>query len=138
MQGLTITMIYPDRVTSSTLFQQPFHMLKLPPPCSTTSRHFHLSTHYVDHIVIMHISLDRANLNAINISIQDFHILQHFDSNWSTTDMKKLIGVPKVPISQLYKHMISQSEPILPFKLNSNKGEEPSLTWKLLTHWGPT
>ena len=29
--------------------------------------------------------------------------------------------------------MIGQSESFLPFELNSNKDEEPPLTWKLLT-----
>ena len=32
--------------------------------------------------------------------------------------------------------MIGQSEPVLPFELNSNKDEEPSLTWKLLKYPG--
>ena len=31
--------------------------------------------------------------------------------------------MPEVPIAQLYKHMISQSESVLPFELDSNKDE---------------
>ena len=63
----------------------------------------------------MHKSLDRANLNTINIFTLDFHIWQHFDSNWTTAQMQKLADVPEVPVIQLYKHMIGQTEPILPF-----------------------
>ena len=47
-----------------------------------------------------------------------------------------MTDIIEVPIGQLYKHMISQSEPVLQFELKSNKDEEPSLTWKLLTHPG--
>ena len=61
IQGSAITMICPEMVTSSTLFQQPFHILKLPPASSAMSRHFHLPPHYKDHPVTMYISLDRAN-----------------------------------------------------------------------------
>ena len=83
-------MICPDKMTSSSLFQQPLHILKLPPACSATSRHFHLSPHYVDHMVTMHTSLDKANLNKVNISTPDFCIWQHFDSNLTTAYMQKL------------------------------------------------
>ena len=100
-QGLVVTMICPDK-TSSTLFQQPFHILKLPPACNAIPRHFHLPPHYDDHVVMMHIPLDRANLNANIISTPDFCTWQHFNSNCTTTHMQKLVGVPKVSIPQLY------------------------------------
>ena len=71
-QGLAITMICPDKATSSSLFKQIFHILRLPPTFSATSRYGKPTPHYKDHVVIMHISLDRANLNTINISTQIF------------------------------------------------------------------
>ena len=74
MQGSAMTVICPDKVTSSSLFQQPFHVLKLPLACSATSRYFHLPLHYDDHMMTIHISLNKANLNAMNISKPDFHI----------------------------------------------------------------
>ena len=86
-QESAITMICSDKVTSSSLFHQAFHILKLPPACSATSRHLHLPPHYEDHVVTMHISLDNANLNTINVSTLDFDIWQHFDSNWTTAHM---------------------------------------------------
>ena len=88
------------------------------------------------HAVTMHISLDKANINTINISTPDFHISQHSDSNWTTAYMHKLVDMPKVPVTQVYKPMIGQSEPILPFEIKRDTEEGPFLTWKLLTHLG--
>ena len=82
----------------------------------------------------MHVSLDRANLNAFNIPTPGFCIWQDLNSNWTTAHVQTLVDVPKVPISQLYKYMIGQKEPILPFEINSNIEERPSLTWKVQTH----
>ena len=59
-QGSAITMICPDKVTSSSSFQQPLHILKLPPACSATSRHFHLPPHYEDHVMNIHVSLSKV------------------------------------------------------------------------------
>ena len=97
-------------------------------------KHFHLPLHLEDHTVAIHVSLDKANLNTINISTPDFHIWYHFDSNWNTAHMQKLVNIPEVPIAQLYKHMIGQSEPILPFVINRDMEVGPSLTCKLLRH----
>ena len=133
-QGSAITMICTDKVTCSSLFQQPLYILKLPPAYRDTSRHFHLPPLYEDHTVTMHVSLDRVNLNTINISTLDFHIWQHFDSNWTTVHMQKMADVPEVPVAQLYKHMIGQNEPIPLFEINRHMEEGPSLTWKLLAH----
>ena len=44
------------------------------------------------------------------------------------------MDIPVIPVAQLYKHMIDQGEPILPSEINRDTEEEPSLTWKLLTH----
>ena len=74
MQELTITMTYPNKVTSSSLFQQTLHILKLPPACCATSRHLHLHPHHEDQTVTLH-------LNAINVLIPDVHIWQHFGIN---------------------------------------------------------
>ena len=105
-------------------------------PKVTTNLHFNLPPHYADHVVTMHVCLVKADLNTVNISTLDFHIWQHFDSNWTTADMQRLVDVPDVPITQLYKHMIGQSEPILLFEINRDMEEGPSITWKLLTHPG--
>ena len=88
-------MICSDKVTSSSMFQQPFHILKLPLAFSATSRHFHLPPHYEDHAVTMHVSLGRTNPNTVNISTPDFCIWQHFDSYWTTAHIQKLQMYPK-------------------------------------------
>ena len=64
-QGSAIAMICPDKVTSLSLLQQPFHILRLPPACSAKSRYFHLPTPYEDHMKTICISLNKENLNAI-------------------------------------------------------------------------
>ena len=69
--GSTMTAICPDKATSTEPFQQPFHVLRLPPACSATSRYFHLPPHYEDHSMVTDVSLDTANINAINISSLD-------------------------------------------------------------------
>ena len=73
----------PDKATS-TVLQQPFHILRLCLACSATSRHFHLPPHYKCHTMMMNVSLDTANINAINSSTPYFRIWQHFNSNWTT------------------------------------------------------
>ena len=81
MQGSAITMICPDKATSSSLLQQLLHILKLPSACSVTSRHFHLPPHNEGHMVTMLLSLDKANLNTINVSTPEFCIWQHLVAN---------------------------------------------------------
>ena len=74
MQGLAIAMTCPDKVTSSSPLQQPFHILRLPLTFRATSGYFHLPPHYKDQMMAIHVSLDKANLNAVNISAPDFYI----------------------------------------------------------------
>ena len=82
----------------------------------------------------VHVSLDKANLKAINISTPDFHIWQHFSSNWTAIHLWKLVDVPEIPVAQLYKHMIDQDQPTLLFEINRDMKEKSSLTWKILAH----
>ena len=84
----------------------------------------------------MHVFISKVSMNAINISSQDFHIRQHFGSNWTTAHMQKFADVPEVPIAQLYRYITGQSKPILLLQINRDTEEEPSFTWKLLTHPG--
>ena len=55
--------------------------------------------------MMMNVSLDTANINASNISIPEFGIWQHLNSNLTTTHLQKLTNVPEIPVAQLYKHM---------------------------------
>ena len=133
MQGSAITMICLDKATSSSPLQQPFHILRLHPSWSATSRYFHLPPHYENHMITIHVSLNKVNSSAINISTPDFHIWQHFSSNWTTTHIQKLADIPEIQDIQLYKHMIGQCEPIVPFEINRDWGRTLSYMEALST-----
>ena len=79
-------------------------------------------------MVTMHVSLDKANHNTINLSTPDFHIWQHIDSNRATAHIQKLADITEITVTELYKHMIVQSELILPFEINRVKKEGPPPT----------
>ena len=120
--GSTITIIRPNKATSTVPCQQPFHILRLSPACSATSRYFHLPQCYEDHTMMMNVSLDTVNINTINISTLDFRIWQHFNRNWTPPHLQKMGNVPKGPVTQLYKHMIDTSEPVHSFTtMNDDK-----------------
>ena len=68
----------------------------------------------------IYVCLDKANLNAINISTPDFCIWQHFCSNWTTTHLQKLADVPEIPVVHLY--MMDQGEPTVLVEINRNTG----------------
>ena len=88
--GSAIMIICPDKTTSTVPLQQPFHILRLSPAGSATSRYFHLPPHYKDHTIMINISLDTTNINAINISTLDFRIWQHLCSNWTPPHLPTL------------------------------------------------
>ena len=79
----TMAIICPDKATSTVPLQQPFHILRLSPACSATSRYFHLTPHYEDHSMVMNVSLYTAYMNAIYISSLDCRIWRHFSRNWT-------------------------------------------------------
>ena len=86
---LPIMIIYPDKVTSIVHLWQLFHILRLSLACCATPRYFHLPPHYEDY-TMKNLSLDTANINAINISTLDFWIWQHFSSNGTPPHLWKL------------------------------------------------
>ena len=133
--GSTVTKICPDEATSTEHPQQPFHILRLSPANSSTTRYFHLSLHYEDHSMVMNVSLDTADINAVNISTLDFRIWQHFSSNWTPPHLQKLTNVPEVPVTQLYSGMINTSEPIHSFTIKDDD-EGSSLIRTILKHPG--
>ena len=130
-----MTIIYPEKANSTVSLQQPFHILMLSLAWSATSRYFHLLPHYKDHTIMMNVSLDTANINAINISTLDFRIWQHFSSNWSPSHLQKLANVPEVPVTQLYKDMINTNELTHLFTIK-DEDKDPSLIWTILLQPG--
>ena len=83
----------------------------------------------------IHVSLKRTNLNLFNISAPNCCIWQHIGGNCSATHIQKLTNVLVIPLTQLHRHLIDLSKPILQFEINRNSEEEgPSLTGEFLTH----
>ena len=80
--------------------------------------------------MMVNVSLDTANIDGINISTPDFRIWLHFNSNWTTPQLQKLVNVTEVPVTQLYKHMINTSEPVHSFTIKDDN-EDPSLIWTI-------
>ena len=82
----------------------------------------------------MNVSLDTANIKAINISTLDLRISYHiYHSNWMSPHLQKLANVSEVPVTQLYNCMINTSEPVHSFTIKDD-GEDPSLIWTILMH----
>ena len=84
---------------------------------------------------MINVSLDTANINAINISTPDFRIWQHFNSNQTSSHLQKLAYVPEFLVTQLYKHIINISEPVHSFTVKDGD-EDPFLMWTILIHHG--
>ena len=130
-----MTIIIPDKATSTVPPQQPFHILILSPAYSASSRYFHLPLCYEDHSMERNVSLDTANIKSINISNLDFSIWHHFSRNWTPFHLQKMASIPEVLVTQLCRYIINTSEPNHSFTIEDDD-KEPSLIWKILTHPG--
>ena len=84
---------------------------------------------------MMNVSLDTANINAVNISTLDIRIWQYFSSNWTPAHLQILANVPEVPVTQLYRDMINTSETTHLFIIKDDE-EDTSLIWTIFTHPG--
>ena len=84
--------------------------------------------------MVMNVSLDTANINAISISTLDFRIWQHFSRNWTSSHLQQLANIPEVLLTQLFKGMINNSEPTHSFAIEDD--EDPSLICTILKHPG--
>ena len=131
-----ITLIYPNKAPKSIKVAKPIHVLHLPPACSAMSRHFHLPPHYKNHGMRINISLNTGNLNKMNISSPEFWVWQHLENHWNKTQLHKLPDVPKVPVAPLYKDMIDNNGPTLPFNLADKLIDDTASIWTLFSHTG--
>ena len=66
----TVTLICPEKPMEMIQIQQPIHILKLPTACSATSSHFYLPPRYETPTLHVNVSLNMANLQMVNISVQ--------------------------------------------------------------------
>ena len=72
----------------------------------------------------------------MNISSPEFQIWQNLEDHWNKTQLCKLVDVPTVPVTQLYKHMIDNNGPILPFQLADESIDDTAAIWTLFSHIG--
>ena len=82
------------------------------------------------------ISLNRAKHNTMNISSPQFWVWQHLEDHWNKTQLHKLADVPTVPVAHLYKHMVDNNGPILPFNLAGVSVGDTASIWTLFSHTG--
>ena len=126
-----ITLICPGDTTQFITVKKPIHIIQLPPACIATSPHFHLPPCYEHPALAVNISLHMANLNMVNISSLDFHMWQHLKDHRNETQLHHLSSIPSVPISQLYKHMISGIKPITLFTSPPESIDDTESIWTL-------
>ena len=81
----TISLICPEKPMETIPIRQLLHVLKLPMACSATSANFYLPPRYETPISNINVSLDMANIQAVNITALHFRIWQHMGRNHSET-----------------------------------------------------
>ena len=131
-----ITLICPVEAPRFIKTQTPIHILHLAPACSTTSQHFHLPPHYETHQLTIKLSLNKTNLNVMNISPQEFRIWQHLEDHWNRTQLHHLVNIPSVPIDQLYEHMINSNGHTILFVSTDESIDDTASLWTLFSHTG--
>ena len=80
----TISLRCPDKPMETITIRQPLHILKLPMACSATSAHFYLPPRYETLILNTNISLDMANLQAVNSPLYT----SEFGNTWGEITVK--------------------------------------------------
>ena len=91
--------------------------------CSATSSDFYLLPRYETLTLDVNVSLNMANLQMINISVQDFHIWQHLGSNTSEAQLQHLTTIPSIPVHKIYQHLFNNTLPIMPFDMDKESTE---------------
>ena len=103
---------------------------------SATSPNFYLPPRYETSNLDVNVSLNMANLHMINITLLDFHILQHLRDNRSEIQLQHLTSIPSIPVHKIYQHMISGTQHIIPFDMNDESTEDTASIWTLFSHTG--
>ena len=103
----TISLICPERPMETIPVQRPLHILKLPTACSATLPNFYLPPRYETPTLNVNISLNRANICAINITALHFHIWQHMGRDHSDMDLQHLATLPSIPVHKIYQHLLN-------------------------------
>ena len=114
----TMTLICPKKAMDTIIIQKPMHILRLPMACRATSSNFYLPPRYKTLTLDVNVSLNMANLHMINISTQDFCILQHLGSNRSDMQLQHLTTIPSIVVDKIYQHMLNNTSSIMPFNMD--------------------
>ena len=130
----TISLICPKRPMEIIPIQQPLHVLKLPMACSATSANFYLPPRYETPVLNVNVTLDWANICAINITALHFCIWQHVGKNHSDLDLLHLATLPSIPVHHIYEHLLNSSQCLSPF--NMKPSEDSDTFWSLFSHPG--
>ena len=130
----TISLICPERPLETIQIRQPLHVLKLPMACSATSANFYLPPRYETPTLDVNVSLNMANLQAINITALHFCIWQHMGRNHSEPELQHLATIPSIPVHKVYQHLLNNSLQLTPF--NMQPSEDTNTLWDLFTHPG--
>ena len=130
----TLSLICPEKPLETIPIRQPLHVLKLPMACSATSANFYLPPRYETPTLNVNVSLNMANLQAINITALHFHIWQHMGRNLSETELQHLATIPSIPVHKVYQHLFNDSLQLTPF--NMQPSEDTNTLWDLFTHPG--
>ena len=89
--------------------------------CSATSSHFYLPPRYESPTLNVNISLDMANLQAINITALHFRIWQHMGRNHSEIQLQHLADIPSIPVHKVYDHLLNSSLHLTPFNMKASE-----------------
>ena len=130
----TISLICQEKPMETIPIRQPLHVLKLPMACSATSANFYLPPRYEIPILNANVSLNMANLQAINITALHFRVWQHMGRNHSETELQHLATLPSIPVQKVYQHLLNNSLQLTPF--NMQPSEDTNTLWNLFTHPG--
>ena len=128
----TTSLICPEKPIETIPIRQPLHILKLPTACSATSSHFYLPLRYESPALNINVSLDIANLQAVNITALHFHIWQHMGRNHNETQLQCLESIPSIPVHKVYEHLMNNSLHLTPF--NMKPSEDTNTLWNMFIH----
>ena len=87
---------------------------------------------YETPILNVNVSLDWANIHAINVTALHFCVWQHMGRNHSDLDLQHLAILPSIPVHQIYEHLLNSSECLTPF--NMKPSGDSDTFWSLVCH----
>ena len=102
--------------------------------CSATSANFYLPPRYETPTLNVNVSLDQANICAINVTALHFHVWQHMGRNHSDMDLQHLTTLPSIPVQKIYENLLNSSRCLTPF--NIKPSEDSDTFWSLFSHPG--